>query len=43
MVEDLVVIKTILDHLQEKAEISEPDPLPESRALPADMREGLFN
>ena len=41
--EDPVVIKKILDHLKEKAETNEPDPLPESRAPPAGWQSGLFD
>lgn len=33
-IEDPVVIKKILDHLKEKAEINEPNPLPSARAPP---------
>jgi hypothetical protein len=40
---DLVVIKKILDHLKEKAETNDPNPLPESRAPPPIcMLMGLF-
>jgi hypothetical protein len=38
-IEDPVVIKQILDHLEDKAETSESRALPESRAPPA----GLFD
>jgi len=38
-----VVIKQILDHLEHKAETSEPGPLPESRAPPAGLQQGLFD
>ncbi len=42
-IEDPVVIKQFLDHLKHKAETSEPSPLPESRAPPAGLRQGLFD
>ena len=42
-IEDPVVIKKILDHLKEKAETNEPNPLPESRAPPAGWQSGLFD
>ena len=42
-IEDPVVIKQILDHLKHKAEINEPRALPESRAPPAELQQGLFD
>ena len=42
-IEDPVVIKQILDHLKHKAETNEPSPLPESRAPPAGLQQGLFD
>jgi hypothetical protein len=42
-IEDPVVIKKILDHLKEKAETNEPNPLPESRAPPVALQMCLFN
>ena len=42
-IEDPVVIKQILDHLEHKAEASEPWPLPESRAPPVGLQSGLFD
>ena len=42
-IEDPVVIKKIPDHLKEKDETKEPNPLPESRAPPAGIRAGLFD
>ena len=41
-IEDPLVIKRILDHLKEKAETNEPDPLPESRAPPAGWQSGCL-
>jgi hypothetical protein len=32
-----------LDHLKHKAETNEPSPLPESRAPPAALQQGLFD
>ena len=42
-IEDPVVIKQILDHLKHKAETSESRALPESRAPPAGLHQGLFD
>jgi hypothetical protein len=42
-IEDPVVIKQILDHLEHKAEIGESRALPESRAPPAELPPGLFD
>jgi hypothetical protein len=42
-IEAPVVIKQILDHLKHKAEIREPWALPESRAPPAGLPQGLFD
>jgi hypothetical protein len=42
-IEDPVVIKQILDHLENKAETSESRALPESRAPPAELPRGLFD
>lgn len=42
-IEDPVVIKKILDHLKEKAETGEPRALPENRAPPVGLPQGLFN
>ncbi len=42
-IEDPVVIKQILAHLQHKAEAGEPRALPESRAPPAGLAQGLFD
>ncbi len=42
-IEDPVVIKQILDHLKHKAETNEPSPLPESRAPPVGLQQGLFD
>jgi len=42
-IEDPVVIKQILDHLEHKAETSECRVLPESRAPPAGRQSGLFD
>ncbi len=42
-IEDPVVIKQILDHLNNKAEIGEPRALRESRAPPAGRQPGLFD
>ena len=42
-IEDTVVIRQILDHLNHKAEISEPRALPESRAPPDGFQPGLFD
>jgi hypothetical protein len=42
-IEDPVVIKQILDHLEHKAEASEPWALPESRAPPVGLQSGLFD
>ena len=36
-------LKQILDHLKHKAETNEPSPLPESRAPPAGLQQGLFD
>lgn len=36
-IEDPLVIKKILDHLREKAEMNELTPLPESRAPPTSL------
>ena len=41
--EDPLVIKQILDHLKHKAETSETRALPESRAPPAGLQQGLFD
>jgi len=42
-IEDPVVIKQILDHLEQKAETSESRMLPESRAPPVGLQSGLFD
>ena len=42
-IEDPVVIKQILDHVEHKAEASEPRALPESRAPPVGLQSGLFD
>ena len=42
-IEDPVVIKQILDHLKHKVETNERSPLPESRAPPAGLQQGLFD
>lgn len=42
-IEDPVVIKQILDHLEHKADTSESRTLPESRAPPAGIQQGLFD
>jgi hypothetical protein len=42
-IEDPIVIKQILDHLEHKAEASELRALPESRAPPAGLHHGLFD
>jgi hypothetical protein len=42
-IEDPVVITQILDHLEHKAEASEPRALPESRAPPVGLQSGLFD
>jgi hypothetical protein len=42
-IEDPVVIKKILDHLKQKAETNDPNPLPESRAPPPGLQTDLFN
>ena len=42
-IEAPVVIKQILDHLKHKAETSESRALPESRAPPAGLHQGLFD
>jgi hypothetical protein len=42
-IEDPVVIKQILDHLKHKAKTSESRALPESRAPPAGLHQGLFD
>ena len=42
-IEDPVVIKQILDHLKHKAETSESRALPESRAPPAELHQGLLD
>jgi hypothetical protein len=41
-IEDPVVIKQILNHLEHKAEASKPRALPESRAPPVGLQSGLF-
>jgi hypothetical protein len=42
-IEDLVVIKQILDHLEQRAETCESRWLPESRAPPVELQQGLFH
>ena len=42
-IEDPIVIKQILDHLEHKAGASEPRALPESRAPPVGLQSGLFD
>lgn len=42
-IEDPVVIRKILDRLQEKGATKGPNPLPESRALPVGTQTGLFD
>jgi hypothetical protein len=42
-IEDPAVIKQILDHLRQKAEISESSVLPESRTPPVGLAHGLFD
>lgn len=42
-IEDPVVIKQILDHLKHRAEACDPRELPESRAPPAGLQQGLFD
>jgi hypothetical protein len=42
-IEDPEVIKQILDHLEQKAETSESAALPESRAPPVELPQGLFD
>ncbi len=42
-IEDPVVIKQILDHLEHKSEASQPRALPESRAPPTELQHGLFD
>lgn len=42
-IEDPVVIQKILDHLKEKAETKDPNPLPESRAPPVGLQASLFD
>ena len=42
-IDDSAVIKKILDHLKEKVETTEPNPLPESRAPPVGMQASLFD
>jgi hypothetical protein len=42
-IEDPEVIKQILDHLEQKAETSESRVLPESRAPPVELPQGLFD
>ncbi len=42
-IEDSIVIKQILDHLEHKAEASQPRALPESRAPPVEWHHGLFD
>lgn len=42
-IEDPVVIKQILNHLKHKAETNEPRALPENRAPPAELPQGLFD
>ena len=42
-IEDPVVIKQILDHLEHKVEASDLRALPESRAPPAELHHGLFD
>jgi hypothetical protein len=41
--EDPIVIKQILDHLEHKAEVSESRTLHESRAPPVGLQSGLFD
>ena len=42
-IEDPIVIKQILDHLEHKVEASELRAIPESRAPPAELPPGLFD
>ncbi|MEJ2419601.1 MAG: transposase [Exilibacterium sp.] len=42
-IEDPIVINQILDHLKHKAQAIEPRALPESRAPPAGLPQGLFD
>ena len=42
-IEDPIVIRQILDHLEQKAEASGLRALPESRAPPAELQHGLFD
>jgi len=42
-IEDPVVIKQIIDHLKHQAETGESRSLPESRAPPVELQQGLFN
>lgn len=42
-IEDPVIIKKILDHLKDKADVNAAAPLPESRAPPAGLPQGLFD
>lgn len=42
-IEDPVVIKQIRDHLKHRAEACDPRELPESRAPPAGLQQGLFD
>ena len=42
-IEDPVVIKRILDHLKQKAEVNEPSPLPESRAPPTSAQGRVYS
>ena len=41
-IEDPIIIKKILDHLKDKAEVDATAALPESRAPPAGLPQGLF-
>ena len=41
-IEDPIIIKKILDHLKDKAEVNATAALPESRAPPAGLPQGLF-
>jgi hypothetical protein len=42
-IEEPLVIKQILDHLEHRAQASEPRALPESRAPPVGLQSGLFD
>ena len=42
-IEDPKVVKQILNHLEYRAQTSEPGALAQSRALPAGLVRGLFN